>query len=383
MRFSTPPHPLYCGIDRPARTMDVCLLRQDGEGVLHRNRQAAPEPVRKAIAPSRDAIVVAVACLFTWDGLADLCAQAGRPWGRGQARAMQALQGGTATNDPIDSQKMAVWLRGGLRPPASVSPAERRAPRALWRRRWPRTRTRAEWRAHVQQTPSQSTLPEIGTQIASTAHRDGGAERFPAPAGPTRVAGDRARIASADRLRSDLALTIRQTATPHAAPRLSRLQSVPGMGTIVRVVWLYARPASTRVPRGQACVASCRLVTCAKASAGNRSGTSGANMGHASRTGACAEAAGLLRRHQPMGHTYLARLEHTHGKGNALTIFAHPLARAVSELRKRATVCDRHTCLHGSWSGAGEPHASLDTHGHRLVCRALLSSRRQRTRRSP
>ena len=42
--------------------MDVCSLRQDGEVVLHRNMQAAPEPFLKAIAPSRDDMVVAVAC---------------------------------------------------------------------------------------------------------------------------------------------------------------------------------------------------------------------------------------------------------------------------------------------------------------------------------
>ena len=46
--------------------MDVCLLRQDGEGVLHRNMQVAPEPFRKAIAPYRDAMVVAVAWILTW-----------------------------------------------------------------------------------------------------------------------------------------------------------------------------------------------------------------------------------------------------------------------------------------------------------------------------
>ena len=41
----------------------------------------------------------------------------------------------TAKNDRIDARKIAVLLRGGLLPPASVSPAARRATRALrWRR---------------------------------------------------------------------------------------------------------------------------------------------------------------------------------------------------------------------------------------------------------
>jgi hypothetical protein len=51
MRFYHAQHPLYCGIDLHARTMDVCILSQDGEVVLHRNMKAAPEPFLKAIAP--------------------------------------------------------------------------------------------------------------------------------------------------------------------------------------------------------------------------------------------------------------------------------------------------------------------------------------------
>jgi hypothetical protein len=36
MRFSTQQHPLYCGIDLHARTMDVCLLNHAGEILAHR-----------------------------------------------------------------------------------------------------------------------------------------------------------------------------------------------------------------------------------------------------------------------------------------------------------------------------------------------------------
>jgi hypothetical protein len=66
MRCSTTPHPCDGGIDLHARTMDVCLLSQDGEVVLHRHMHARPDAVRKAIAPSRDEMVIAVAGLLTW-----------------------------------------------------------------------------------------------------------------------------------------------------------------------------------------------------------------------------------------------------------------------------------------------------------------------------
>ena len=52
MRFYTQQHPFYCGIDLHARTMYVCILDQAGETLLHRNMQATPEALLKAIAPT-------------------------------------------------------------------------------------------------------------------------------------------------------------------------------------------------------------------------------------------------------------------------------------------------------------------------------------------
>jgi hypothetical protein len=63
---------------------------------------------------------MAVACIFTWYWLADLCAQEGLPFVLGHALYMQAIHGGKATNDKIDAQKIAVLLRGGMLPQAYV-----------------------------------------------------------------------------------------------------------------------------------------------------------------------------------------------------------------------------------------------------------------------
>ena len=118
MRFYPQQHPFYCGIDWHARSMYVCILGHDGEMRLPRNRKAVPEPFLKAIAPYRDSLVVAVECIFTWDGLADLCAADGSPFGLGHARSRKAMPGGKAQHDTIDAQKMAALLRGGRLPQA-------------------------------------------------------------------------------------------------------------------------------------------------------------------------------------------------------------------------------------------------------------------------
>jgi transposase len=182
MRFYTTQHPFYCGIDLHARSMYVCVLSQDGEILLHRNMKAAPEPFLQTIAPYREGLVVAVECLFTWYGLADLCAEQGIAFVLGHALSMKAMHGGKAKNDRIDSQKIAALLRGGMLPQASVSPAEMRATRDLLRRRTHLMRKRAALLSHVQNTNSQSNLPEIGKKIAYQANREGVAERFADPA---------------------------------------------------------------------------------------------------------------------------------------------------------------------------------------------------------
>ena len=320
--------------------MSLCILSQEGEILLHRNRPAGPEPFLKAVAPYRDDLVVCVACIFTWYWLADLCARAGIPFVLGHALSMKAIHGGKAKNDKIDAQKIAVLLRGGMLPQAYVYPAEMRATRDLRRRRMHLTRKRAALLTHVQQTNCQSNLPEIGKKIASKAHRAGVAERFPDPAVQKSIEVDLALIDYYDQLVRALALTIVQTAKQHDAHTLSLLQTVPGMGKILSLVLLYAMHDIARFPRVQDFVSSCRLVKCAKESAGKHYGTSGTKIGNAYLTWAFSEAAVLFLRNNPAGQKYLARFETKHGQGKAFTVLAHKLARAVYDMLQRSVAFD-------------------------------------------
>ena len=337
MRFYTTQHQFYCGIDLHARTMYLCVLNQAGEILLHRNMKAAPEPFLQAIAPYRDDLVVCVECIFTWYWLADLCACADIPFVLGHALYMKAIHGGKAKNDKIDAHKIAVLLRGGMLPQAYVYPAEMRATRDLLRRRMHLMRNRAELLAHIQNTNSQYNLPEIHKQLAYKANRDGVAERFSDPAVQKSIGVDLTLIDSYDRLLTNLELDLVQTAKAHDPQTFYRLRSIPGVGKILALVLLYEIHDIRRFPRVQAFVSYCRLVKCAKASAGKRYGTSGKKIGNAYLKWAFSEAAVLFLRNNPAGQKYLARIERTHGKGKALTILAHKLARAVYDMLKRDT----------------------------------------------
>lgn len=114
MRFYTNTHQYYCGIDLHTRVMYLCIISSDGEIVLHRNMDANPESLLKAIEPYRPDVVVGVECIFTWYWIADLCAEEEIPFTLGHALYMKAIHGGKAKNDKIDSGKIASMLRGDV-----------------------------------------------------------------------------------------------------------------------------------------------------------------------------------------------------------------------------------------------------------------------------
>ena len=114
MNFYKGQHKFYCGIDLHARKMYLCILDEKGEIKLHRNMDTDREIFLEAIEPYREDVVVAVECMFAWYWIADLCKKESIPFVLGHALYMKAIHGGKAKNDKIDSQKIAVLLRGGI-----------------------------------------------------------------------------------------------------------------------------------------------------------------------------------------------------------------------------------------------------------------------------
>jgi transposase len=347
MRFYTKQHQAYCGIDLHARTMYLCILNQDGEVMLHQNMKASPETFLKAIAPYRADLVVAVECIFTWYWLADLCAQEGIAFVLGHALYMKAIHGGKAKNDKIDAHKIAVLLRGGMVPQAYVYPAAMRATRDLLRRRMYLARKRAELLTHVQNTNSQYNLPAIGKKIAYKANRDGVAERFADPAVQKSIEIDLALLGYYEPLLRDVELAIVKAAKQHNANALYLLQTVPGIGKILSLVLLYEIHDIQRFPSVQDFLSYCRLVKCAKESAGKRLGTAGAKIGNAYLKWAFSEAAVLFLRDHPAAQKYLTRLEKKYGKSKALTVLAQKLGRAVYYMLTREVAFDPQKFFHG------------------------------------
>ncbi|MGH2611358.1 MAG: transposase, partial [Tepidiformaceae bacterium] len=172
-------------------------------------------------------------------------------------------------------------------------------------------------------------------KIAYHGNRVGVAEQCHDPAVRKSVETNLALVDEYDRLLTDLEVHLTETAKVHDVNAFYRLRSVPGIGKILALVLLYEIHDIHRVPRVPDFVSYCRLVKCAKQSDGKHYGYSGTQIGNAHLKWAFSEAAVLCLRKNPVAQRYVARLAHKHGKGKALTILAHKLARAVYHMLRR------------------------------------------------
>jgi transposase len=253
---------------------------------------------------------------------------------------MKAIHGGKAKNDKIDAQKIAALLRGGMIPEAYVYPEQMRSTRDLLRRRMHMMHQRAELLAHVQNTNHQYNLPDIGKKISYRSNREGVAERFADPSARSSVAFDLKRIGFYDGLLNEIELEIVRNAKQHDPNAVYLLDTVPGVGKILSLVILYEVHDIGRFPSVQDFASYCRLVKSRKESAGKVYGTSGSKIGNAHLKWAFSQAAVAFLRLNPQGQAYLARLEKKHGKGKALSILAHKLARTVYFMLRRKEAFD-------------------------------------------
>ena len=340
MRCYQQQHPFYCGVDLHARTMHVCVVDADGQTREHVNLPCNPGRFLKLIEPYREQVVVACECLFAWYWLADLCREQNITFVLGHALYMKAIHGGKTKNDQIDSEKIARLLRGGMLPQAYVYPHQMRATRDLLRRRMKLVRLRGQALAHVTNTFTQYNLAAPRKSLRFQASRVGVAERFPDESVQRAGGSDLALAEHLDEQLRGLELYLIQHAKLDDPQAYARLQTVPGIGSILALVILYEVHDVRRFDSVQQFVSYCRLVKCAHESAGKQTTGKGNKIGNAHLKWAFSEAALLMLRELPAAKSHVARLEKKHGKAKALSILAARLGRTVYWMLKRKEAFD-------------------------------------------
>src|SRR5262245_53482763 len=342
MRFYNQPHRFYCGVDLHARTMSLQILDAQGETVFAQTLPANPAAFLKAIAPFRDGLAVACECMFAWYWLADLCHEQDIPFILGHALYMKAIHGGKAKTDTIDAKKIAVLFRGGMLPQAYVSPKGMRETRDLLRRRTFLVRKRAEALVHLQNTNSQYNHPPLTKQLSYAKNR---AEldfpaRFTDPSVRKNVEVDLALLDTYDQHLGELELYLARTAKVDDPQAFHRLRSIPGVGKVLALIFLYEIHDVRRFPEVGQFLSYARLVRCAHESAGKSKGSGGHKIGNAHLKWACGEAACLLVRESEAAKKWLARRERKSGKARALGALAAKLGRAVYHLLRKQEAFD-------------------------------------------
>ena len=330
MRFYKQQHQFYCGIDLHAKSMYVCLVNHAGETLVHRNLPTRPERFLSAIADYRGHdLVVAAECTFTWYWLADLCAQENIPFVLGHALYMKSIHEGKKKNDKVDSEKIAMLLRGGMLPEAYVYPQEMRSARDLLRRRMYLMHHRSEAIAHIVNTASQYNLPEITKRLTYAANREGVAELFDDPSVKLNVETDLALIDHFDEQLRRLELYLSRAAKVHDPQSYYLLQSIPGVGKILALVLLYEIHNIRRFAKVGRFLSYARLVRCPHESAGKRTGSGGKKIGNPHLKWAFSEATILLLRQLPAAKEHVATLTNKHNKAQALAMLSTRLGRTV------------------------------------------------------
>ena len=342
MRFYTQPHRFYCGVDLHARTLAVCILDEQGQVVQARSIPARPDAFLDTVAPFRDGLAVAAECMFAWYWLADLCHEQQIPFVLGHALYMKAIHGGKAKTDRIDAEKIARLLRGGTLPQAYVYPRGMRETRDLLRRRTFLVRRRAELLAHLVNTNSQYNQPALSQKLCYAANRAALdlPGRFADPSVRKSVSADLALIDAFDAQVRDLELYLTRTAKVDDPQAYQRLRSIPGVGQVLALIFLYEIHDVRRFDEVGQFLSYARLVRCAHESAGKKVGTGGARIGNAHLKWAFGEAACLLIRGSDQAKRWLARREKKHGKARALGALSAKLGRAVYHMLRKKEAFD-------------------------------------------
>ena len=162
-----------------------------------------------------------------------------------------------------------------------------------------------------------TTCPRLARRLPIRPTETASASGSPIPRCNKSIEVDLALIGHYDQLLRDVELSILTTAKPHNPNTLYLLRTGPGIGEILSLVLLYEIHDLQRFPCVQEFVSYCRLVKCAKASAGKRYGTSGSKIGNAYLNGRSRKRPGsfdapILRARSisPAWRTHMARARH-------------------------------------------------------------------------
>jgi transposase len=196
--------------------------------------------------------------------------------------------------------------------------------------------------AHLVNTNSQYNLPPLTQKLCYAANRQeiDLPQRFADPSVRRNVETDLALIDALDEQVRALELYLTRTAKVDDPQAYQRLLSIPGVGKVLALIFLYEIHDVSRFATVGQFLSYARLVRCDHESAGKKKGSGGAKIGNAHLKWAFGEAACLLVRSSDQAKRWLARREKKQGKARALGALSARLGRAVYHLLRKKEAFD-------------------------------------------
>ena len=348
MKFYNRQHEFYAGIDLHANSMHCCVVDSRGQKQLHKNFSTkTPERWLIAMQPfAKGDLVIGCETTFNWYWLADLCHDQNLPFLLGHAFYLKAIHSGKTKTDRIDSEKLAMLLRGGNFPTAYVYPKETRGTRDLLRRRCNLVRRRSGTIIHTQMVNHQQNLPAFPKPISYRTNRVGIAERFEGDSVRRMIEVDLELIDFYDEQVKRLDLYLEQNAKVDDPDTFYRLMSIPGVGRILAMTMMYEIHDIRRFPTVGDFLSYSMLVKGTNSSAGKYYKPTGARIGNHHLKWAFSEAISLLKRQCPEAKAFFQQQEKKHNKARANTLLSIKLGRAVYWMWRKKTAFDVNIFVH-------------------------------------
>jgi transposase len=188
---------------------------------------------------------------------------------------------------------------------------------------------------HIKLTNYQYNLPPIEGNTQCKKNRAELPEHFPEGSVRRSVEADLALIDGYDREIRELEKYILKEAKEICPEDLELLQSIPGVGKILSLTFVYECQTIERFGRVQDFVSYCRAVKSEKTSAGKSYGTTGGKMGNEYLKWALSELVIFSVAHSAEMKAFYSKLERKHEPGKAKAIVRAKLARVIYFMLKR------------------------------------------------
>lgn len=320
----------YCGVDLHDKNMYLCVMKKDGEILLHKKVRNNFEAFKGQVKKYLKDIAVGVESTHNYYWFYDSCVREKIPFYLGHAYYLRAIRGKKKKDDKIDSKTLSDLMRTNFFPIGYPYPDVKRALRDLLRRRCKLVQFRAGLYNHIHLVHSQQGILDLTlTDLKSKEERKTLLGKFSNKEIKLTIQSDLNMIDHLDEEISRIEKRIKAKVKIDDNQSYELLLSYPGIGEIITLIILYEIDKIERFPTVQKFSSYCRVVKTQRESNGKRTDNKNQKIGNPYLKWAFSQAAVYAIKYSPEIKKYFENLSQRIGKKKARAVLRHRIAIAV------------------------------------------------------